>query len=138
MKQQGKIVAAFGRHYLAALPGGEMLECVPRGKKSEVACGDEVEITKTGADQGVIERILPRRSLLYRSVAHREKLIAANVTQLIAVVATMGYSFVGTLIILKVLDVIPGLGLRATERDEDQGLDLAAHGESAFVSDGAD
>ncbi len=59
-------------------------------------------------------------------------------TQLIAVVATMGYSFVGTLIILKVLDVIPGLGLRATERDEDQGLDLAAHGESAFVSDGAD
>ncbi len=59
-------------------------------------------------------------------------------TQLIAVVATMGYSFVGTLIILKVLDVIPGLGLRSTERDEDQGLDLAAHGESAFVSDGAD
>ena len=59
-------------------------------------------------------------------------------TQLIAVVATMGYSFVGTLIILKVLDVIPGLGLRAAERDEDQGLDLAAHGESAFVSDGAD
>ncbi|MCH8848597.1 MAG: ammonium transporter, partial [Chloroflexi bacterium] len=59
-------------------------------------------------------------------------------TQLIAVVATMGYSFVGTLIILKVLDVIPGLGLRATEHDEDLGLDLAAHGERAFVSDGAD
>ena len=50
----------------------------------------------------------------------------------------MGYSFVGTLIILKVLDVIPGLGLRATEHDEDLGLDLAAHGERAFVSDGAD
>ena len=59
-------------------------------------------------------------------------------TQLIAVVATMGYWFVATLIILKVLDVIPGLGLRATERDEDLGLDLAAHGERAFVSDGAD
>ncbi|MCH7608080.1 MAG: ammonium transporter [Chloroflexi bacterium] len=59
-------------------------------------------------------------------------------TQLIAVVATMGYSFVATLIILKVLDVIPGLGLRAAERDEDLGLDLAAHGERAFVSDGAD
>ena len=59
-------------------------------------------------------------------------------TQLIAVVATMGYSFVATLIILKVLDVIPGLGLRTAERDEDLGLDLAAHGERAFVSDGAD
>ncbi len=88
MKLQGKVIAAFGRHYLAELPDGTTLECVPRGKKSEVACGDEVEVVGTGAGQGVIERILPRRSLLYRSVAHREKLIAANVTQLVAVVAT--------------------------------------------------
>ena len=40
----------------------------------------------TGA-QGVIERIAPRRSLLHRSDAFREKLIAANVTQIIVVVA---------------------------------------------------
>ena len=60
------------------------------------------------------------------------------VTQVVAVAATGGYSFVASLIILKVLDVIPGLGLRASERDEDQGLDVAAHGERAFVSDGAD
>ncbi len=84
----GQIIAAYGRHYLAELPSGEDIECVPRGKKSEVACGDEVEIARTAAAQGVIERILPRRSLLYRSVAHREKLIAANVTQLVVVVAT--------------------------------------------------
>src|SRR5574340_242788 len=37
--------------------------------------------------QGVIERIAPRRSLLFRSDAFREKLIAANVTQIIVVVA---------------------------------------------------
>jgi len=37
--------------------------------------------------QGVIERIAPRSSLLHRSVAFREKLIAANVTQIIVVVA---------------------------------------------------
>ncbi len=60
------------------------------------------------------------------------------VTQLVAVGSTMGYSFVATLIVLKVLDLIPGLGLRAPERDEDRGLDLAAHAERAFVSDGAD
>ena len=60
------------------------------------------------------------------------------VTQLVAVGSTMGYSFVATLIILKVLDLIPGLGLRAPERDEDRGLDIAAHGERAHVSDGAD
>ena len=95
MKLQGQIIAAFGRRYLVELADGELLACVPRGKKSEVACGDQVEIQRT-ADrsndlqaeaQGVIERILERKTLLYRSVAFREKLIAANVTQIIFVVA---------------------------------------------------
>jgi len=84
---QGQIIAAFGRRYLAELGDGSMLECVPRGKKSEVACGDVVEIQRTGEGQAVIEEITPRKTLLYRSVAHREKLIAANVTQIIVVVA---------------------------------------------------
>ena len=88
MKLTGQTIAAFGRHYLAELPDGEILECVPRGKKSEVACGDTVEITRSGTDQGVIDRIAPRTSLLYRSDAYKQKLIAANVTQLIVVVAS--------------------------------------------------
>ena len=88
MKLAGQIIAAFGRHYLVELPGGEILECVPRGKKSEVACGDNVEITRSGTDQGVIDRIAPRTGLLYRSDAWKQKLIAANVTQLIIVVAS--------------------------------------------------
>ena len=59
-------------------------------------------------------------------------------TQIIAVVSTMAYSLVVTMIILKVLDLIPGLGLRVADSDEDQGLDISSHGERAFVSDGAD
>jgi Amt family ammonium transporter len=59
-------------------------------------------------------------------------------TQVIAVVVTILYSFIVTFIILKVLDLIPGLGLRVDEADESQGLDLASHGERAFVDDGAD
>ena len=86
--ETGMVTAAFGRHYQIEMADGELLECVPRGKKSEVACGDRVEIKRTADAQGVIEKILPRKSLLYRSVAHREKLIAANVTQLIVVVAS--------------------------------------------------
>jgi ribosome biogenesis GTPase len=90
-----RVIAAFGRRYLAELDDGSLLECVPRGKKSEVACGDFIEVQRTEAaptaegavGQAVIESILPRSTLLYRSVAHREKLIAANVTQLIVVVA---------------------------------------------------
>ena len=58
--------------------------------------------------------------------------------QAVGVVATMAYSFIASLIILKVLDLIPGLGLRVSERDEGTGLDVAAHGERAYVSDGAD
>ena len=60
------------------------------------------------------------------------------VSQVISIVATMAYSFVVTLIILKVLDLIPGLGLRVTGTAEDTGLDLSQHGERAFVGDGAD
>ena len=58
--------------------------------------------------------------------------------QLVAVVVTIAYSFVVTVIILKALDLVPGLRLRIAESEEDQGLDLSAHGERAFVRDGAD
>jgi len=93
LQVQGRIVAAFGRQYLARLEDGSEMLCLTRGKKSEVVCGDIVEIKLTGeasaenGAQGVIERIAPRRSLLHRSDAFREKLIAANVTQIIVVVA---------------------------------------------------
>ena len=59
-------------------------------------------------------------------------------TQILAVASTLAYSFVVSLIILKVLDLIPGLGLRSSESDEGQGLDLSSHGERATVNDGAD
>ena len=87
MTLQGRIIAAHGRHYLVDTGDGEPLPCVTRGKKSDVACGDWVEIMRTSEDQGVIENILPRRQLLYRSNETRKKLIAANVDQVVIVVA---------------------------------------------------
>ncbi len=84
---QAQIIAAFGRQYLAELPGGEIVTCLTRGKRSDVACGDQVDILPTAEAQGVIETIRPRTSLLYRSDAYRQKIIAANVTQIIIVVA---------------------------------------------------
>ncbi|WP_256327755.1 ribosome small subunit-dependent GTPase A [Nitrosospira sp. Nl5] len=60
-----------------------------RGKKGGAACGDQVEIQLTTAGQGVIETILPRSAILYRSDVYREKLIAANVTQIVIVVAAI-------------------------------------------------
>lgn len=60
-----------------------------RGKKSGVACGDWVEYQFAAVGQGAIEAIKPRASQLHRSDAFKEKIIAANVTQVIIVVAAI-------------------------------------------------
>lgn len=83
----GTIIAAHGRHYLAQV-GEEKLQCVTRGKKSDVAVGDKVNLKRTSANQAVIESIGERKTLLYRSDQYKSKLLAANVTQLFIVVAT--------------------------------------------------
>lgn len=86
-RTHGRIVAAFGRHYEVNTALGR-LQCYPRGKKSSFACGDEVEVVPGGDGQGVIEALTPRRNLLWRSDAFREKLIAANLSHIVIVVAT--------------------------------------------------
>lgn len=83
----GTIVAAHGRHYLAEVDG-KMLQCVTRGKKTNVAVGDIVHLKKTSEDQAVIEKIQERKTLLYRSDQYKSKLLAANLTRLFIVVAT--------------------------------------------------
>jgi len=81
------VIAAHGRHYLAQA-GEEKLQCVTRGKKSDVAVGDIVKLKRTSNDQAVIEAIAERKTLLYRSDQYKSKLLAANVTQLFIVIAT--------------------------------------------------
>lgn len=49
------------------------------------------------------------------------------ITQIESVVITIAYSAIGTFIILKVIDII--MGLRVTEEQEREGLDVALHGE---------
>lgn len=86
----GLVIAAHGRHYLVA-PEHEphaLLQCFPRGKKSEVAVGDRVVYEQSSADQGVIVEIGERRNLLYRSDQFKSKLFAANLDQLLIVLAT--------------------------------------------------
>jgi ribosome biogenesis GTPase / thiamine phosphate phosphatase len=83
----GTVIAAHGRHYLVQT-NTIRLQCVTRGKKSDVAVGDVVTLKQTSPDQGVIESIGQRKTLLYRSDQYKSKLLAANVTQLFIVVAT--------------------------------------------------
>jgi ribosome biogenesis GTPase len=86
---QGTVVAAFGRSSQVELADGERLMCVTRGRRGSIACGDRVRIRRTADDQGVIEAVEPRSTLLARSDAHRRKLIAANVDQMVIVVAAV-------------------------------------------------
>jgi ribosome biogenesis GTPase len=83
----GTIIAAHGRHYLADAAGSK-LQCVTRGKKTNVAVGDLVHLKMTSGDQAVIEAIAERKTLLYRSDQYKSKLLAANLTRLFIVVAT--------------------------------------------------
>lgn len=85
----GLVIAAFGKRYDVELSDGRQIGCVTRGKKSDLACGDNVTIKFTADHEGVVENCQPRSSLLYRSNAFRSKILAANVTQIVIVLAAV-------------------------------------------------
>ena len=58
-----------------------------RGRTLGVACGDRVRVAPSAGGEGAIEAIEARGTLLFRSDAHRQKLLAANVTQVLGIVA---------------------------------------------------
>ncbi|MEO8536283.1 MAG: ribosome small subunit-dependent GTPase A [Betaproteobacteria bacterium] len=83
---RGLVIAAHRRHYGVELDRGDTVTCVLKGRAMTLACGDRVQVAD-GPDGASIVGVDPRRTLLYRSDAFREKLIAANVTQVLGVVA---------------------------------------------------
>lgn len=85
----GQVVASYGKRYQVELPDKSLWDCVTRGKKHDVACGDLVDIQPTATDAAVIEHIHDRHSLLFRSNAFRTKVLAANVTQIVIVLAAV-------------------------------------------------
>jgi len=50
--------------------------------------------------------------------------------QLVGILIAWGFALVGTFILLKIVDAITGL--RVSEEDENQGLDITLHGEEAY------
>jgi ribosome biogenesis GTPase / thiamine phosphate phosphatase len=82
----GLVVAAHGRHVMVETPEGQRVLCHSRGKKSDLVVGDRVRWLPTG-DSGVIEHLEPRRNLLFRQDDWRTKSFAANLDQLLILVA---------------------------------------------------
>ncbi len=86
MKQTGLVVASHGRHCVVETPDGERRICHPRGKKSQVVVGDLVQWLAS-TDEGTIEKVEPRRNLFYRQDEIRTKSFAANLDQVLILLA---------------------------------------------------
>ena len=84
--REGLVIASYGRHCLVELPDGERVICHPRGKKSQTVVGDRVR-WKPSEDEGTIEKVDPRRNLFYRQDEIRTKSFAANLDQVLILIA---------------------------------------------------
>jgi|TARA_B110000305_G_scaffold111969_1_gene126047 ribosome biogenesis GTPase len=84
---KGTIISAHGRHYFVELTDGLVIMAYPRGKSTKYACGDECVLNVIGSE-GRITAIDERSSIFWRSDTFKQKLIAANITMIIMVVAT--------------------------------------------------
>ena len=83
---QGLVVASHGRHCVVETPDGERRICHPRGKKNQVVVGDQVQWLAS-TDEGTIEKVEPRRNLFYRQDEIRTKSFAANLDQVLILIA---------------------------------------------------
>jgi ribosome biogenesis GTPase len=82
----GLVVGAHGRHVVVETAEGRRVHCHARGKKNELVVGDRVLWAASG-DGGVVERLEPRSNLLHRQDEWRTKSFAANLDQLLVLVA---------------------------------------------------
>ena len=81
-----RVVAAHGRHAFIETADGKRVQCHLRGRKSDLVVGDLVRWQNAG-DEGVIEAVEARRNLLFRQDAWRTKSFAANLDQILVLVA---------------------------------------------------
>ena len=84
--REGLVVAGFGRHVLVETPEGQRIICHPRGKKGQALVGDNVRWLPT-EDEGTIEKIDERRNVFYRQDELRTKSFAANLDQILILIA---------------------------------------------------
>ncbi|MBP6483164.1 MAG: ribosome small subunit-dependent GTPase A [Rhodoferax sp.] len=84
--EAGLVIAGHGRHVWVETPDGRRLICHPRGKKSQTVVGDRV-LWQASEDEGTIEKVEPRRNLFYRQDEIRTKSFAANLDQVLILIA---------------------------------------------------
>lgn len=89
-QQEGLVVATHGRHCVVETSDGQQRICHPRGKKSQAVVGDRVRWQGAApgqGEEGTIEKVLERRNLFYRQDEIRTKSFAANIDQVLILIA---------------------------------------------------
>lgn len=81
------VVASYGRHFLARDEAGTIWQVYGKGKRREVAVGDEIVILPSGDKQAWVEDIQARKNLVYRSDALKSKMFAANLDGVLLMLA---------------------------------------------------
>jgi len=80
----GLVIINYSKHQLVEDAAGELHRCVARRGLPQIVCGDTVEWLPTGDGTGVIETIMPRRSVLQRAAGSNTlRPLAANIDQII-------------------------------------------------------
>ncbi|MBM4219471.1 MAG: ribosome small subunit-dependent GTPase A [Gammaproteobacteria bacterium] len=88
----GRVVASHGRDALVVGERGERIHCRLHGRRLVVVCGDQVRwrAARTEGGAGVIVEVLPQARVLARISARGDpEPVAANLTQLVAIVAPL-------------------------------------------------
>ncbi len=82
------MITRHGRNLFVADSEGALHYCQFRQNIGHIVCGDRVVWHATGLETGVVTALLPRTSVLARpDYSGREKPLAANITQLVVVIA---------------------------------------------------
>lgn len=85
--EHGTVIAAHRRESVVRTDDGSMLRCLARGRSLRLACGDRAAFRRTASGEGVIEAISPRANEFARAAEHRRKVIAANLQQVVILIA---------------------------------------------------
>ena len=88
MSECGLIVESYGYNYVVFY-GNKRYQAVTKGKNRNIpyVVGDLVIAQFINERQLLINELIPRVNLVYRSYANKQKIIASNITQLIIIIA---------------------------------------------------
>ena len=88
------VVYQEGKRYTCSVRG--KIAGAPDGEGFSIKVGDDVRIRKISDQEGVIERVLPRKSKLSRAVGgrfYREHIIATNIDQMVIIMSVKKPAF---------------------------------------------